>query len=61
MCNKCNQKTLWQQIYSFFGFWSFQLSERNEDGIKTYRVWYWCCLPWGKYYRKYNLIKYQIG
>lgn len=49
-------KTLWQKIYSFFGFWSY--CEFMDK--KKYRIFYWCCLPWGNFFRKFDLFKIQI-
>lgn len=47
------KKTLWQKIYSFFGFWSYiELTDEYD-----YKVFYWCCLPWGKFFRKFDLFK----
>lgn len=46
-------KTLWQKIYSFFGLWSYY--ETSNKG--KYEVFYWCCLPWGKFFRKFDLFK----
>ena len=49
-------KTLWQKIYSFFGFWSYcEFTDKEK-----YRIFYWCCLPWGKFFRKFDLFKIQI-
>ena len=42
-------KTLWQKIYSCFGLRSYY--EGN------YRIFYRCCLPWGEYFRKFDLFK----
>lgn len=48
-----NIKTLWQKFYSFFGFWHYNII--NDKG--EYKVIYWCCFPWFKYFRKFDLIK----
>lgn len=47
------RKTLWQKIYSFFGFWHYY--ETTPSG--RYRVTYWCCFPWGKFFRKFDLFR----
>lgn len=52
-----NKKTLWQKIYSFFGFWFYY---KYNNGTK-YKILYWCCFPWGKYYRKIDLFKFKCG
>lgn len=49
-------RTLWQKIYSFFGFWKYNLI--TEKG--TYKVIYWCCFPF-KFYRKFDLFKYKVN
>lgn len=46
-------KTLWQKIYSFFGFWSYYAINNNGK----YRIFYWCCLPYDKFFRKFDLFK----
>lgn len=54
--NKSN-KTLWQRIYSFFGFWTYIQHIGNK---KAYLVVYWCCFPW-KFYRKFDIFRYDIS
>lgn len=49
-----NHKTVWQKIYSFFGFWKYYWYS-NKGEMKTI---YWCCLPWFKYFRKFDLFSY---
>lgn len=39
-------KTLWQKIYSFFGFWSYYV---NNSDRSRYRK--------GKFFRKFDLFK----
>ena len=53
------KKTLWQKIYSFFGFWFYYVY--NNQTETRYKVLYWCCLPWGKYFRKIDLLKVKCG
>lgn len=53
------EKTLWQEIYSFFGFWFYYTYDIKKK-IK-YKVLYWCCLPWWKYFRKFDLVKIRCG
>ena len=48
------KKTLWQKIYSFFGFWQYY--EYTLSGDK-YRIIYWRCLPWRKFFRKFDIFK----
>lgn len=50
------KKTLWQKIYSFFGFWHYY--ETIPSG--RYRVTYWCCLPWGRFFRKFDLFRKKV-
>lgn len=51
------KKTLWQKIYSFFGFWHYY--EITPDG--RYRVLYWCCLPYSRFYkRKFDLFRKKV-
>ena len=50
------KKTLWQKIYSAFGFWKY--TEVTDKG--TYKVIYWNCLPYGKFFRKFDLFKTKI-
>jgi len=53
-----NNKTFWQMVYSFFGFWTYTLTS-EKDG-KIYRVVYWCFLPWGKFFRKFDVWRIDI-
>ncbi len=81
-------KTFWQKIYSFFGFWTYELNipkpgvvihfdwshfdnldyEQAKEYLLyyesfkyyRYRVLYWCCFPWFKFYRKFDLMKWKI-
>ena len=48
-----NKKTIWQKIYSAFGFWSYYTYINNE----RYQVFYWICLPYGKFFRKFDIFK----
>lgn len=51
------KKTLWQKIYSFFGFWHYY--ETTPNG--RYRVLYWCCLPYSRFYkRKFDLFRKKV-
>jgi predicted metal-binding transcription factor (methanogenesis marker protein 9) len=52
------KKTFLQKIFSFFGFWSYKLHIGNDE---CYEVIYWCCLPWGKFYRKFDLFRIDIS
>ena len=45
-------KTLFEKVYSAFGFWKYR--EKTDNG--TYDVFYWCCLPYGKFFRKFDLF-----
>lgn len=45
-------KTTWQKIYSFFGFWTYRY---NSD-----RILYWCMFPVGKFYRKFDILRWRI-
>lgn len=49
-------KTKWQKIYSLLGFWKYFYYDKNGDKIK---VIYWCCLPFGKYFRKFDLFSFK--
>ena len=49
-------KTTWQKIYSTLGFWSYY--SYDEKGRK--RIFYWCCLPYGKFFRKFDLFSYHM-
>ena len=52
------KKTLWQKIYSFFGFWHYY--ETTPNG--KYRVLYWCCLPYSRFYkRKFDLFRKKVS
>lgn len=51
------KKTLWQKIYSFFGFW-FYYTYINR--IK-YKVLYWCSFPWKGSSRKIDILKIKCG
>ena len=50
------KKTFLQKIYSALGFWTY--TEITEAG--TYKIIYWCCLPYGKFFRKFDLFKVKI-
>lgn len=52
-----NKKTLWQKIYSALGFWSYY--KITENG--KYRIFYWCCFPFGKFIRKFDLLKIKVS
>ena len=51
-----SNKTLFEKIYSFLGFWKYR--EKTDSGI--YDVFYWYCLPYGKFFRKFDLFKVKI-
>ena len=50
-------KTLLEKIYSALGFWKYR--EKTDNG--TYDVFYWCCLPYGKFFRKFDLFRKRVG
>lgn len=52
-----NKKTLWQNIYSALGFWSYNVITNN----RIYKVIYWCCFPYGKFFRKFDLFKIKVN
>ena len=52
-----NNKTLWEKIYSFFGFWTYTTYDKHWNKKK---VIYWCCLPWIHYFRKFDLFSYNV-
>lgn len=40
------EKTLWQKIYSFFGFWRYKESfAKNGESTRYRMVFYWTMLP----------------
>lgn len=49
-------KTLWQKVYSFFGFWTYT----RHTPQNTFFVIYWIALPWFKYFRKFDLIEIKL-
>jgi hypothetical protein len=51
-------KTIWQKVYSFLGFWTY-LHHTNEH--VCHLVIYWCCLPFGKFFRKFDIIKIDVS
>lgn len=51
---KNGEKTIWQKIYSFFGFWTYHLHQ--IDG-SHYLVIYWCMFPWFKFIRKFDVLR----
>ena len=51
------KKTMWQKIYSFFGFWHYYETTSNV----RYRITYWCCLPWVKFFRKFDLSRKKVA
>lgn len=52
-----NKKTVWQKIYSALGFWYY--TEINHKG--SYKVIYWCCFPYGKFFRKFDLFRIKVN
>ena len=49
-------KTLWQKIYSFFGFWSYcEFTDKEK-----YRIFYWCCLPWVNFLESSICSKFKL-
>ena len=57
---KYENKTLWQKIYSFFGFWTYQSIESEGETTTTKRILYWCFLPWFLWIRKFDLISWRV-
>ncbi len=60
-------KTLWQEIYSFFGFWIYTeykyLPSKSTDtcpSMEKRKVLYWCLFPWFRFYRKYDLFSWRV-
>ena len=51
------KKTLWQKIYSALGFWTYTETTHKD----RYKVIYWFCLPSGKFFRKFDLLKIKIS
>lgn len=51
-----SNKTLPEKIYSAFGFWKYR--EKTDNG--TYDVFYWCFLPYGKFFRKFDLFRVKV-
>lgn len=51
------EKILWEKIYSALGFWKY--IEHTDKG--KYMVIYWCCLPFGKFFRKFDLFRYRLS
>lgn len=51
-----NKKTVWQKIYSALGFWTY--TEHLTSG--SYKVVYWCCFPYGKFFRKFDLFRIKV-
>ena len=51
-----NNKSLFQKIYSALGFWKYR--EITDNG--TYDVFYWCCFPYGKFFRKFDLFRVKV-
>ena len=52
-----NKKTLWQKIYSWFGFWQYYEIDQNGD---EWLITYWCCFPF-KFIRKFDLVRFKTG
>lgn len=50
------KKTMWQKIYSSLGFWHYY--ETTSRG--RYRITYWCCLSFGRFFRKFDLYRKRI-
>lgn len=54
-------KTLWQKIYSFFGFWTYTLNVQvpNQPHVyDKYIIVYWCCFPKPfPWFRKFDVYK----
>jgi hypothetical protein len=53
------KKSIWQKVYSFFGFWTYTdvVSLDKQGNYAEYKVIYWCCLPWFKFFRKFDLVR----
>jgi len=52
------KKSFLQKVYSFFGFSSYI---QCIDDDKAYKVVYWCCFPWGKFFRKFDLFTIDVS
>ena len=56
-----SNKTLWQKVYSFFGFWTYTIVTHMDDEVVEKRiVLYWCFLPLFKFYRKFDLFTWRV-
>ena len=53
-----NRKSLWKKIYLFFGFREYIQHIGNNS---AYRIIYWCCFPWWKFYRKFDLFVIDVS
>lgn len=52
------KKTVWQKIYSWFGFWHYteHVLLDDKETVKVNKVFYWCVFPWN-YYCKLDLFR----
>lgn len=53
-----SNKTLWERFYSFFGFWTYI---HHTSNAKAERIVYWCFLPWFRFYRKFDLFRWDVS
>lgn len=55
-----SNKTIWQKFYSFFGFWTYTECVFVGNGnVQEYNVLYWTFLPFGKFYRKFDIVRWK--
>lgn len=55
------KKTLWEKIYSALGFWKYDhITYDDHYRPIRRRIYYWCCFPYGKFYRKFNLFSIKV-
>lgn len=51
------KKTLWEKVYSALGFWKY--IDIDSNGNKR-KIFYWCCFPYGIFFRKFDLFSMSI-
>ena len=55
------KKTLLEKIYSALGFWKYgRITYDDRYRPTRRRTYYWCCLPYGKFYRKFDLLSIKV-